>query len=421
MDTGTPTTQLVPQTRGDAQAMIEAMSASEKAELSADWLARLYASTEMDPWVHGFRVVHRDSGIVVGACMFKGPPGDGVVEIAYGIDPDQQGKGYATEAAQALVAFALASGLVRLIRAHTLPGSSASKRVLAKSGFTYVGEVIDPDDGLVARFEKGGWRMKDQVCLITGGTDGIGKAAAFGLAVQGVRLLVHGRDPDKGARAVAELKARSGNPEIEFLQADFSSLAEVRRLAAAVMERTPRLDVLINNAGGIFAKRTVSKDGYEMTFAVNHLAPFLLTQLLLEAIRNGTRARIVTTASGAHRRAKIPFEDLQSTNRYSAMRAYGTSKLANILFTRTLAKRLQGTGVTATCLHPGFVRTNFGRDADMSLPVQRHLQAGCAIRAYTGKRRGDRGLSRDLPAGPGRVGWLLFRLQIGVALAGRAG
>jgi NAD(P)-dependent dehydrogenase (short-subunit alcohol dehydrogenase family) len=208
--------------------------------------------------------------------------------------------------------------------------------------------------------------VRDKICVITGGTDGIGKAAAYGLAVQGARLLVHGRDPDKGARAVAELVARSGNPAIEFLQADFSSLAEVRGLAAAVLERTPRVDVLVNNAGGIFAKRTLSKDGYEMTFAVNHLAPFLLTHLLVDALKRGSPSRIVTTASNAHRGAKIPFDDLQAARKYSAMGAYGSSKLANVLFTRALAKRLHGSAVTATSLHPGVVRTSIGRNFDLS-------------------------------------------------------
>jgi NAD(P)-dependent dehydrogenase (short-subunit alcohol dehydrogenase family) len=207
--------------------------------------------------------------------------------------------------------------------------------------------------------------MKDKVCVITGGTDGIGKAAAHVLAVQGARLLVHGRDPDKGARAVAELKARSGNRAIEFLQADFSSLAEVRRLAAEILEHTPHIDVLVNNAGGIFGRRTLTKDGYEMTFAVNHLAPFLLTHLLVDTLKSGSEPRIVTTASHAHRGSKISFEDLQAAQKYSAMKAYGSSKLANILFTRALAKRLQGTAVTATCLHPGFVRTNFGANVTM--------------------------------------------------------
>ncbi len=208
--------------------------------------------------------------------------------------------------------------------------------------------------------------LQGKVCVITGGTDGIGKAAAYGLALQGATLLVHGRDPDKGVRAVAELKARSGNPSIEFLQADFASLAAVRRLAAEIVQRAPRVDVLVNNAGGVFARRTLSEDGYELTLSVNHLAPFLLTHLLLDTLQGGTPARIVTTSSEAHRRAKIALDDLQSARRYSPMGVYGRSKLANILFTRVLAKRLEGTAVTATCLHPGFVKTSFGRGFDVS-------------------------------------------------------
>jgi NAD(P)-dependent dehydrogenase (short-subunit alcohol dehydrogenase family) len=204
--------------------------------------------------------------------------------------------------------------------------------------------------------------VKDKVCVITGATDGIGKETAFGLALQGAQLLIHGRDPDKGARAVAELKARSRNPAIEFLPADFGALAEVRRLAAAVMQRTPHIDVLINNAGGMFVNRAASKDGYELTFAVNHLAPFLLTHLLLDTLKSAAQARIVTTASNAHRGATLDFADLQATRKYSGMGAYGRSKLANILFTRALAKRLEGATVTATCLHPGFVRTSIARD-----------------------------------------------------------
>ncbi|MEJ0006734.1 MAG: SDR family oxidoreductase [Steroidobacteraceae bacterium] len=214
--------------------------------------------------------------------------------------------------------------------------------------------------------------MTDKVCVITGGTDGIGKASAAALAAAGERLLIHGRDPEKGARVVAELKAQSGNPAIEFLAADFGSLAEVRRLAAAIKERTRRVDVLINNAGGIFAKRTLSTDGYELTFAVNHLAPFLLTHLLLDSVKTAAPSRIVTTSSIAHKGAKLVLDDLQASRRYSPMGAYGTSKLANILFTRALAKRLQGTGVTATCLHPGFVRTSFGRAFDQS-PWIKHI------------------------------------------------
>ena len=135
--------------------MVGAMDPSEKAQLSADWLARLHASTSADPWTHGFSLVHRAGGSVVGVGGFKGPPGaDGVAEIAYGVVPDYQSKGYATEAAQALVAYAFSSGRARIVRAHTLPESNASTRVLAKCGFRHVGEIIDPEDGLVWRWEK---------------------------------------------------------------------------------------------------------------------------------------------------------------------------------------------------------------------------------------------------------------------------
>lgn len=154
MDLSTANLRLVLQTPREVRATIEVMDPADRVQLSADWLARLHASTSADPWVHGFSLVHRESGIVVGQCGFKGPPADGVVEIAYAVASDQQGKGYATEAAQALVAYASASGEVRVVRAHTLRAANASTRVLAKCGFGHVGEVIDPEDGLVWRFEK---------------------------------------------------------------------------------------------------------------------------------------------------------------------------------------------------------------------------------------------------------------------------
>jgi RimJ/RimL family protein N-acetyltransferase len=150
----TKSLKLIPMTLEEVRAMVEAMNPSEKAELSADWLARLHASTSADPWTHGFSLVHRDSDIVVGKGGFKGPPADGVAEIAYGVVPDFQGKGYATEAAQALVAWAFSSGQVRVVRAHTLAEANASARVLTKCGFRLIGEVIDPEDGLVWRWEK---------------------------------------------------------------------------------------------------------------------------------------------------------------------------------------------------------------------------------------------------------------------------
>jgi RimJ/RimL family protein N-acetyltransferase len=147
--------KLVPKTKQEALAMIEAMTRAEKAELSADWLALLQASNSVDPWTHGFSMVLQRGGTVVGTAGFKGPPtADGVVEIAYGVSPDRQGKGYATEAAAALIAYAFSSGKVRVVRAHTLPESNASARVLTKCGFRRIGEVIDPEDGLVWRWEK---------------------------------------------------------------------------------------------------------------------------------------------------------------------------------------------------------------------------------------------------------------------------
>jgi ribosomal-protein-alanine N-acetyltransferase len=146
--------KFVAQTREDARASVEQMSPEARREVSAAWLALLDASNPVDPWIHGFALVHREDGTVVGGCGFKGPPGsEGVVEIAYGIAPEHQGKGYATEAAAALVQFALADPQVRIVRAHTLPGASASGRVLTKCGFRRIGEVIDPDDGLVWRWE----------------------------------------------------------------------------------------------------------------------------------------------------------------------------------------------------------------------------------------------------------------------------
>jgi ribosomal-protein-alanine N-acetyltransferase len=148
--------KLVPQTLEQVHATVEAMTPAEKAELSADWLAQLHASTSADPWIHGFSLLLRDTDTVVGKAGFKGPPADGVVEIAYGLSPEYQGKGYATEAVEALTAYAFESGKVRVVRAHTLPESNASGRVLTKCGFRRIGEVNDPEDGLVWRWEKEG-------------------------------------------------------------------------------------------------------------------------------------------------------------------------------------------------------------------------------------------------------------------------
>ena len=204
--------------------------------------------------------------------------------------------------------------------------------------------------------------MGGEVVLITGGTSGIGKAAATALASMGANVVVTGRDEERGRRAAAEIRAESGNDGVELMLADLAVQEEVRRLAKEFEERHDRLDVLVNNAGLVQSKRTETPDGIETTLAVNHLAPFLLTNLLLGLLKKSAPARIVTVASEAQRWGKIDFDDLQSTKRYRGFPVYGMTKLANIMFTYELAGRLEGTGVTANCVHPGPVNTNFGNN-----------------------------------------------------------
>lgn len=197
--------------------------------------------------------------------------------------------------------------------------------------------------------------------LITGGTGGIGLAAARELAARGARLGIVARDEGRAAAAVDQIKAGGGAAAgVDVFMADLASLESVRRLAADVLARYPRLDALVNNAGAVHMKRQVTGDGFELTWAVNHLAPFLLTELLLERLKECAPARIVTTASDAHRTVRgISFDDLNAERRYTGMGRYGESKLANILFTAELARRLDGSGVTATSFHPGFVASGF--------------------------------------------------------------
>src|SRR3984893_3193520 len=204
--------------------------------------------------------------------------------------------------------------------------------------------------------------MAGKVVLITGGTGGIGKATATGLATIGAQVGITGRDPARAERAAAEIRAASGNRAVDAFAADMTSQAEVRRLAAAVLNGYPRLEVLINNVGGFWAHRHPTADGLERTFALNHLAPFLLTNLLLDRLKASAPARVVTVSSGAQSMGRIDFDDLQGARNYSGQRAYNQSKLANIMFTNELARRLEGTGVTANSLHPGVVRTNFGAE-----------------------------------------------------------
>jgi len=202
--------------------------------------------------------------------------------------------------------------------------------------------------------------MQGKVVLVTGATGGIGKVAATELARLGAEVTIVGRDPARTAAAVTEIQAKSANPNVGSLLGDLSKLSEVRRVAAEFKAGHARLHVLLNNAGALFHERLTTADGLEMTFALNHLAYFLLTAELLDLLKASAPARIVNVSSDAHLGAKIDFDDLQGEKRYTRWRAYGQSKLANILFTRELARRLAGTGVTANCLHPGVVATGFG-------------------------------------------------------------
>jgi retinol dehydrogenase-14 len=204
--------------------------------------------------------------------------------------------------------------------------------------------------------------MAGKTVLITGGTGGIGKATAIGLARLGARVGISGRGRARAEAAATDIRVASGNPSIDVYVADLSSQADVRRLAREVLDAYPRLDVLVNNVGGFWAHRQVTADGLEHTFALNHLAPFLATNLLLDRLVASAPVRVVTVSSGAHVRGRIDFDDLQGERKWSGQRAYAQSKLANVMFTYELARRLDGTGVTATVLHPGVVRTAFGAE-----------------------------------------------------------
>jgi retinol dehydrogenase 14 len=204
--------------------------------------------------------------------------------------------------------------------------------------------------------------MSGRVVLVTGGTGGIGKATAIGLAALGARVGITGRDLARTGQVAAEIRAASGNPAVDPFAADMSSQAEVRRLAVAVLDAYPRLDVLVNNVGGFWAHRHLTADGLEHTFALNHLASFLLTNLLLDRLKASAPARVVNVSSHVQAEGRIDFEDLQGARAYSGQAAYSQSKLANVMFTNELARRLEGTGVTANSLHPGVVRTNFGAE-----------------------------------------------------------
>jgi NAD(P)-dependent dehydrogenase (short-subunit alcohol dehydrogenase family) len=205
--------------------------------------------------------------------------------------------------------------------------------------------------------------MKGKTVVITGGTSGIGEVAAKTLAQMGARVVLVARNKSRADETLARLR-RSG-PDIahSVYFADLSRLAEMKRVAAEIANREPPIDILINNAGALFGTRRLTEDGLEYTFALNHMSYFVVTEGLQQRLLASGGARIINTASAAHQRATLDFDDLQSAKSFRATRAYGRSKLCNILFTRQLARRLQGTGATANCLHPGFVATRFADES----------------------------------------------------------
>jgi NAD(P)-dependent dehydrogenase (short-subunit alcohol dehydrogenase family) len=215
-------------------------------------------------------------------------------------------------------------------------------------------------------------QLQGRTVLVTGGTGGIGLATATGLAALGARVGIVGRVRARGTAAAESVCRTVPSAQVDVFEADLSGQGDVHRLAEEVRAAYPRLDVLVNNVGGSWAHRHVTADGLERTFALNHLAPFLLTHELWDLLVASAPARVVTVASQAHTFGRIDFDDLQGERSYKGQRAYNQSKLANVLFTYELARRLEGTGVTATALHPGVVNSGFGRED--SGPLMKYLQ-----------------------------------------------
>ncbi len=203
--------------------------------------------------------------------------------------------------------------------------------------------------------------LKGRSILVTGATNGIGLAAARELVRMGAQVTLLSRSPEKCAAVAGQIRAETGSP-VEYIAADLSTLGGIMQAAADFKQRHTRLHVLVNNAGALFVKRQLTVDGLEQTFALNHLSYFLLTNLVLDLLKASVPARVVNVSSGAHLGAVLDFENLQGEKRYAGMQAYGQSKLANVLFTYELSRRLAGTGVTANALHPGFVATGFARN-----------------------------------------------------------
>ena len=215
--------------------------------------------------------------------------------------------------------------------------------------------------------------MEGKVVVVTGGNSGLGLETAYELAQLGAQVIITSRDPAKGRKAIEDLRKRPGGSagRLGMMPLDLASFASIRSFASEFEDRFDRLDVLVNNAGGMLTSRTTTQEGFETTFGVNHLGHFLLTNLLLDVLKKSAPSRIVNVSSDAHKGAKagLDFDDLQGQRNYNGWHAYQQSKLANILFTKELARRLDGTGVTVNCLHPGFVMTGFGQSGDMTGPM----------------------------------------------------
>ena len=227
--------------------------------------------------------------------------------------------------------------------------------------------------------------MRGRTVLVTGATSGIGLETCVALARGGARVLATARDPQRGAAAVAEIRQRGSSDAVELVDLDLASLASVRAAADDVLARAPQLDVLVNNAGAVIGTRQETVDGFEMTIGVNHLGPFLLTHLLAPALVAAPAGRVVTVASLAHRQGELDVDDLMFERRpYQSMLVYATSKLANVLFARELAHRLGPTGVTSVSLHPGTVRSGFGRSGHWLLQLGVRIAAPLFVDAERG-------------------------------------
>ena len=279
--------------------------------------------------------------------------------------------------------------------------------------------------------------VQGKVCLVTGATSGIGKMTARALAQKGARVVVVSRNRERCANTVTEIRARTGNDRVDYLAADLSSLEHVRRLVANFKERYDRLHVLVNNAGGFFMQRRESSEGIELTWALDHLNYFLLTNLLLDRLAASTPSRVINVSSGAHMGGRIHWDDVELKRGYNGWKAYAQAKLANVMFSYALARRLEGRGVTVNAVHPGFVATNFGKDngilARLVMPVVHlfarspekgaetsiYLASSPEVEGVTGKYFVDKEAVRSAPVSYDRESqerlWKLSARMTGIA------